>query len=393
MSDKYFPTVSIVIRAKNEAKWIWKTLNSINSQSVIPEEIVLIDNLSEDYTISLAKEFGATKILTLKNYSPGRALNFGMQQTKSEVVVFLSAHCIPCDEFWLQNLISPFNYNQIAATYGRQIPLPFSADIDKSDLYAVFRNESKIQNSDGFMNNANSAILRKVWQQFKFDETVLNIEDRLWGETVISEGFKIAYEADAKVFHHNGMHKSGERADQSSTIQVLETMIFLDLQKDIEKYRSVFYDSFLPIIIGSKEDLINKKVNYFNEEVTQFKSYFLEPVTILIDEHESEIQNNTDVSISKVRQDLYVGVKNFILHQIKTLHPKAQYIFVIFAEGLPMTTQELLDSLNRIIFDNKVLVRIGTDCINLQFRDLFTESEKILYNFITEVDELFTQSL
>jgi glycosyltransferase involved in cell wall biosynthesis len=391
MLDKYFPTVSIVIRAKNEARWIWKTLNSINSQSVTPEEIVLIDNLSQDSTISLAQDFGATKILTLKNYSPGRALNLGMQQTKSEVVVFLSAHCVPCDEFWLENLISPFvSYSKIGASYGRQLPLPFSADIDKSDLYAVFRNESKIQNSDGFMNNANSAILRKVWRQINFDETVTNVEDRLWGQTVISKGFKIAYDADAKVFHHNGMHKSGERANQSSTIQVLETLILHDLQNDIEKYRSVFYNSFLPIIIGSRKDILNEKVKIFNKEITHVNSFFLDPITILIDEHKGHTHSATDVDTNKFREDMYVCVKNFILDQIRIQHPKARYIFVIFAEGLPMNAQIILDSINKIIFKNEVLIRIGTDCINLQFKELFTGGG--LHNFIAEVDQLFTKS-
>jgi glycosyltransferase involved in cell wall biosynthesis len=393
MLRKKIPAVSIVIRTKNEARWIWKTLKAIKSQSITPDEIVLIDNLSEDSTVTLAKEFGATKILNIENYSPGRALNLGMHQTTSDFVVFLSAHCVPCDEFWLENLISSFHNDQIAATYGRQLPLPFSSDTDKSDLYAVFRNESKVQSSDGFMNNANSAILRRVWQQIKFDETVTNIEDRLWGKTVISKGFKIAYNADATVFHHNGMHKSGERANQASTVYVLENMIHSDLQKDTEKYRSVFNDSFLPIIIGSRNDLINKRIKLFNDEIAPTKSHFLDPTTILIGRNESEIWNATDSSVDKFRLDAYVNVKNFILNQIKTLHPKVRYVFVIFTESLSMDSEVLLESLNKMIFENNVLVRIGTDCTNMQFKDLFVETEGGLYNFIAEIDPLLAQGL
>ena len=393
MLRRKIPVVSIVIRTKNEARWIWKTLKAIKSQSITPDEIVLIDNLSEDSTVTLAKEFGATKILNIEDYSPGRALNLGMHQTTSDFVVFLSAHCVPCDEFWLENLISSFHNDQIAATYGRQLPLPFSSDTDKSDLYAVFRNESKVQSSDGFMNNANSAILRRVWQQIKFDETVTNIEDRLWGKTVISKGFKIAYNADATVFHHNGMHKSGERANQASTVYVLENMIHSDLQKVTKKYKSVFNDSFLPIIIGSRNDLIDKRIKLFNDEIALTKSHFLDPTTILIGGNESEIWNATDSSVDKVRQDAYINVKNFILNQIKTLHPKARYVFVIFTESLSMDSEVLSDSLNKMIFENNVLVCIGTDCTNMQFKDLFIETEGGLYNFIAEIDPLLAHGL
>ena len=41
-----------------------------------------------------------------------------------------------------------------------------------------------------------------------FDQKVTNAEDHLWGKKVINSGFQLAYCADAKVFHHHGLHQN-----------------------------------------------------------------------------------------------------------------------------------------------------------------------------------------
>tara|TARA_A100001011_G_scaffold331002_1_gene357161 strand:- start:257 stop:436 length:180 start_codon:yes stop_codon:yes gene_type:complete len=42
---------------------------------------------------------------------------------ESKYTVFLSAHCVPANEFWLDSLIGSIEKNnKIVAAYGRQIP-------------------------------------------------------------------------------------------------------------------------------------------------------------------------------------------------------------------------------------------------------------------------------
>ena len=44
---------------------------------------------------------------------------------------------------------------------------------------------------DSFFHNASSAIKKKIWEKYKFDEKVKNIEDRLWGNIVIKNKFHL----------------------------------------------------------------------------------------------------------------------------------------------------------------------------------------------------------
>lgn len=275
------PRVSIVIRAKNEEQWIWRCLKAIQAQTLKPYEIIVVDNQSVDSTVELAFAFGATKVLTIGEYSPGKALNLGTDAASGEIICFLSAHCIPKDKDWLEQLVAPLEDPLVAASYGRQLPLPFSNPIDKSDLYAVFRNESRIQKLDGFMNNANSAIRRSVWERIRFDSSVTNVEDRVWGKEVIGAGMYIAYCADACVFHYNGMHKSGQRSDQSPTIAVIEGK--LEPLLDLSPYESLFDGSVLPVVFGDTPSKVSEMGDELHKGFDEVCLFLTNPLSIVLE--------------------------------------------------------------------------------------------------------------
>ena len=119
---------SIIIRTKNEEKWLPRCLSMIYAQTHKDFEVILVDNESTDNTVKIAKSWNIDKIVNIGNYSPGRALNLGINNAKGENLVFLSAHCVPVNEFWLKNLIHTLDTNNnVFAVYGRQIPLPESS--------------------------------------------------------------------------------------------------------------------------------------------------------------------------------------------------------------------------------------------------------------------------
>ena len=55
----------------------------------------------------------------------------------------------------------------------------------------MFGEDKKIQRKDTFFHNANSAFLRETWRKYPFNPSVTNIEDRIWGQEVISAGLKV----------------------------------------------------------------------------------------------------------------------------------------------------------------------------------------------------------
>ena len=96
---------SIIIRTKNEERWIAKCLQQIHKQTFQDFEIILVDNESTDKTVEKAKSLGITKIVNITNYLPGKSINAGVEIAKGDYIVLISAHCLPVNNKWLENWV------------------------------------------------------------------------------------------------------------------------------------------------------------------------------------------------------------------------------------------------------------------------------------------------
>ena len=221
-------TISIIIRTKNEERWIRPLFDGIARQDVDEAvEIILVDNNSNDRTVKRAIAYHPNlKVVNIDVFLPGKAINDGIRASCGEFIVIVSAHCPPVRDDWLskmkQSLIEDKNF---AGVYGRQVPVPFTSPTDKRDLLITFGLDRKVQIKDSFFHNANSMILREIWERYPFDESVKNIEDRIWGQQVIEAGYKILYEPEAEVFHYHGIHQSNKNDRVNNIISILESNI------------------------------------------------------------------------------------------------------------------------------------------------------------------------
>ena len=103
---------SIIVRTKNEGKWIRRCLEAIYDQTYTNVEVVVVDSGSTDNTLSILDEFADQRLILVHyegDYIPGKSLNFGCQNANGEYFVFLSAHCIPASKTWLENLLIGLN--------------------------------------------------------------------------------------------------------------------------------------------------------------------------------------------------------------------------------------------------------------------------------------------
>lgn len=215
--------ISVIIRTKNEEEWIEKCLTAIENQDYSNVETIIVDNESTDKTLDIAETFDC-KITNISDeeFTYGRALNMGMKISKGEYLACISAHCIPLNNRWLDAYLNNFTDNDIAASYGRQEPLPDSSDFDKRDLWTTFGQEKKVQKKDYFFHNANSMIRRDVWEKIPFDEDLSGVEDRAWAKKVIEEGYKIIYEPKASVYHKHGIHQGRDEKRAKRVVKVIE---------------------------------------------------------------------------------------------------------------------------------------------------------------------------
>lgn len=197
---------SIVIRTLNEARYLDDLLVMIGRQRLrgLAHEVVLIDSGSTDGTVDIARRHGC-RITTIskQEFSFGRSLNRGCDFARGDILVFISGHCVPVDEDWLQNLCQPLIDGRVSYSYGRQVGDDDSHFSERRIFAKYFPEVSAIPQDGFFCNNANSAVLRSAWATHRFDEDLTGLEDMALAKALVGDGHKVGYVAEAPVFHHH----------------------------------------------------------------------------------------------------------------------------------------------------------------------------------------------
>ncbi|MEW6542397.1 MAG: glycosyltransferase family A protein [Nitrospirota bacterium] len=216
--------ISVIVRTKNEQKWIGRCLAAVSRQAGPDFEVIVVDNCSTDATLDLIKRFDV-KLVTISDeeFTFGRSLNVGIRAARGEFIAMISGHCVPATDLWLYRLWRNFQLDPaVVGVYGKQEPLPDTNSLDKRDLLTVFGLERRVQEKDYFFHNANSMVRRSTWEQIPFDEEIAGVEDRDWARRVLDQGHKIVYEPYAAVYHHHGINHSGDSKRADRVVRVIE---------------------------------------------------------------------------------------------------------------------------------------------------------------------------
>ena len=198
------PLVSVVIRTLNEERYLEELLSAIQSQVLVNVrcEVIIIDSGSTDRTLEIAREFSC-RITNIdkQDFTFGRSLNWGSHFAQGDHFVYVSGHCVPASESWLENLVAPLLEGVSGYSYGRQLGRDTTKFSERLLFEKYFPEFSDIPQEGFFCNNANSALSRDVWETFKFDENVTGLEDMELAKRYVESGGAVAYVAEAPVFH------------------------------------------------------------------------------------------------------------------------------------------------------------------------------------------------
>lgn len=206
---------SVIIRCKNESRWIGYAVQSVLDFLFEPE-ILIVDNNSTDNSLEIVKNFkhdsnllinnrySDLKILNLDNYSPGKSINLGVQNASNENILLLSAHC----EIKALDLESiKLQLSQNSCLFGKQIPIYFGKKITPRYIWSHFLDEKLINMFSNlenryFFHNAFSFFKKETLIEFPFDEELTGKEDRYWAQNFINNQNEIIYDPNNTVNHH-----------------------------------------------------------------------------------------------------------------------------------------------------------------------------------------------
>jgi glycosyltransferase involved in cell wall biosynthesis len=302
--------VSIIVRTKDEEAWIGICLDAIKKQTYQNIEVIVVDTGSTDSTLDILKNYDIKLVIYDEKYIPGKALNYGCRVAKGEYLAFISAHCLPVDEFWLENLVKDISDPHIAGIYGKQEPMDDTNPFDKRDLILTFGLDRKVQWKEHFFHNANSVIKAKLWKQLPFDESLSNIEDRIWAANMQKLGYCIVYEPSARVFHHHGIHQTGNPERCHGVNKIIDNLEkYVDANSILtSEIKKEFIDAVIPFSNKLDMKLDREQIkNNLSQSIKLLKStdsirdiYLLTDSELLI---EYINKNYTDVKIPYIRKN------------------------------------------------------------------------------------------
>jgi HEAT repeat protein/GT2 family glycosyltransferase len=225
--------ISVIVRFHNEEKYLDAVMQALSLQDFPwgEYEIIGVDNRSEDNSRMIVNQY-TTKVLSIDNYQPGKALNLAISQASGKYIAILSAHTIPASRKWMATLYKHMATPKIAGVYGAQLYHINAKFLDKRDLDIFARNQPRIERVNSDFWNANSMFPRVVWEKQPFDERVFELEDHYWTKILLPLGYEIHFEPQALVYHYGHMSRNDrehladsaltDRQQISAAIAVLE---------------------------------------------------------------------------------------------------------------------------------------------------------------------------
>lgn len=321
------PLVSIIIRTKNEERWVGHCLSMLFMQEFKDFEVIVVDNDSGDHTVAIARRFPVAKIVTVSDFRPGLAINLGIRESVGQFIVLLSAHCVPKTTSWLSALLANFTGQpHLAGVYGRQLPVSFTSPLDKRDLLTVFGLDRRVQLKDYFFHNANSMIRRSVWDIVPFDEQVTNIEDRVWGKEVISRGYQLVYEPEAAVFHHHGLHQGNDPERAKGVVAIIEKVDTADFNDLPESLKPENANIAAVLLIPKAPRFGSKSADLFQETLrTLSAALYVNRVYVVT--HQEELASGTARWLDRrlIANEAELGLDELMAHVLNLIEGTGYY--------------------------------------------------------------------
>jgi len=210
------PLLSVILPTWNGATFIRELLSVLSRQTVVSHELLVVDSSSRDQTVAIAREFGAeVLVIPHEEFDHGGTRTMITRKARGDILIFLTQDAVPVSTDALEKLIQPLLLDEmIAVTYGRQLPsldaTVFAAHLRSFNYPAQavvrsFADRERLGFQTVFVSNSFAAYRRTALAEVDYFKSGLIFgEDTCAVGRLLMQGYKVAYVADAMVYHsHN----------------------------------------------------------------------------------------------------------------------------------------------------------------------------------------------
>jgi rhamnosyltransferase len=191
----------------------WPQFESALLANISPEQVLIIDSSSTDGTADLARAAGfRVHSIAPSEFNHGATRQLGADLLgEVEILVYLTQDAVLATSDAIDTLLEAFADPEIAAAYGRQLPRPGANGIEVHARLFNYSSESRIRNLEmreelgiktAFISNSFSAYRRSQLIVFGgFPRNTILAEDMVIAARFLLGGLKVAYVAEAQVYH------------------------------------------------------------------------------------------------------------------------------------------------------------------------------------------------
>ena len=213
--------VDVIIPTYKPDERLFELVDKLRNQTKKPARIILM-NTEQKYIENLTRGRryeSFMKEVEIRNVSAwefdhGKTRNEGAKDSNADVLIFMTQDAVPEDETLFEKLLLPLRNGEAEVSYARQIPREDASLAERFSREFNYPDKSVVKSAADletmgikafFCSNACAAYRRDVFEMLgKFPVNMIFNEDMVFAHKVITNGFRIAYVADAHVIHsHN----------------------------------------------------------------------------------------------------------------------------------------------------------------------------------------------
>lgn len=212
--------IDVIIPLYKPGKELFTLLDALKNQTIPIQNIILM-NTEEKYFKQLVygknfpKHHQNVKVfhLSKREFDHGKTRHVGVGRSDADVFIMMTQDALPADDKLVEHLIAHLK-DDVAVAYARQLPKEDCRPEERLSRDFNYSAQSHIKSSADlerlgiktyFCSNVCAAYRRDIYDKLDgFVKKAIFNEDMIYAAKVIEKGYRIAYEAEAQVFHsHN----------------------------------------------------------------------------------------------------------------------------------------------------------------------------------------------
>lgn len=195
--------ISIIIPAYNAAQTLPACLAALQRQTQPPDEIIVVDDGSQDQTAQVARAYGV-QLLEQPHQGPAAARNLGIRQARGDIVLLTDADCEP-EPTWVAEMMRPFADPLVAGVKGsyrthQQERVARLAQCEFEERYDLLERLATIDFIDSHAAAFRLAVLR---ERGGFDPAFTQNEDVELSYRLARAGCRLMFNRQAVVYHRH----------------------------------------------------------------------------------------------------------------------------------------------------------------------------------------------